>query len=400
MLERLWSILSLQAGYNTTVVLAGTTLLGVGAAVIGSFVLLRKRALVSDAISHATLPGIALGFLVAYAAGLDGGRNLPILLLGAAATGALGVFAVQWIRDHTRLPEDTAIGTVLSVFFGAGMVLLSHIQTLPGGSRAGLGSFLLGQTAALSQSEAWLIGLSASVVILLSLLFFKEFAVLCFDPGFARAQGWPVRGLDLLMMGLLLATVSIGLKTVGLVLIVALLIIPPAAARFWTHRLAGMVLVAGIFGGAAGYLGAALSALFPRLPAGGIIVLAAGGLFAVSLLVAPRRGIVAGGFRQLAFRLAAIERHALLTLAAGGRPAGLGGVLLRLRGQVDGSGRVTARGTVAMRVAARNQALWLRYLEDFPQDALAREDWGRAPIDRALPRDLVAELERRAGATG
>ena len=136
-LAEVLSVLTFQAGYNTAIVLLGAALLGAGAGVIGVFVLLRRRALVSDAISHATLPGVALGFLAATMLGFDG-RSLPILLIGAGLSGAFGVVAVQWIRDHTRLPEDAAIGTVLSVFFGAGVVLLSYIQTLSVAGQAGL----------------------------------------------------------------------------------------------------------------------------------------------------------------------------------------------------------------------------------------------------------------------
>ncbi len=257
------SVLTFQAGYNTAIVLLGAALLGAGAGVIGVFVLLRRRALVSDAISHATLPGVALGFLAATFLGFDG-RSLPILLIGAGLSGAFGVVAVQWIRNHTRLPEDAAIGTVLSVFFGAGVVLLSYIQTLSVAGQAGLDGFLIGQAAAMSRGDAELIGIAAAIVTVLSLLFFKEFGLVCFDPDFAAARGWRVGRIDLLIMGLLLAIVTIGLKTVGLILIIALVIIPPVAARFWTERLGAMVAIAGAFGALSGHLGAAASALLPK----------------------------------------------------------------------------------------------------------------------------------------
>ena len=209
---------------------------------------------------------------------------------------------MQWIRDYTRLPEDAAIGTVLSVFFGAGIVLLSHIQTLNVGGQAGLEGFLIGQAAAMSRGDAELIGAASAIVTLLSLAFFKEFGLVCFDPGFAAARGWRVARIDLLMLGLLLAIVTIGLKTVGLILIIALVIIPPVAARFWTDRLGAMVAIAGLFGGLSGYLGAAGSALLPNLPAGGVIVLTAGALFLASLLLAPARGLIAGAVQAPALQ--------------------------------------------------------------------------------------------------
>lgn len=297
MVREALEILTFGGGYNTSVVLLGAGLLGTGAGVIGALTLLRKRALISDAISHATLPGVALGFLVSLALTGDG-RHLGILLAGAAMSGALGVLLVQWIKTHTRLSEDTAIGTVLSLFFGLGIVLLSYIQTLETGGQAGLNSFLLGSTAAMSQGEAQLIGLGALGVTVLAGLLFKEFGLVCFDPDYAGALGWPVARLDLALLGLLLAIVAIGLKTVGLILIIALVIIPPAAARFWTERLGRMVVLAGIFGGLSAYLGAALSALVPRLPSGGIIVLTGGVLFTLSLLLGPARGLLPVAWRR------------------------------------------------------------------------------------------------------
>ena len=180
-------------------------------------------------------------------------------MTGAALTGAAGIVAVQWIRDHTRLPEDTAIGTVLSVFFGLGIVLLSHIQTLQAAGQAGLNSFLLGSTAALTAGEAQLIAVASAIAVAVALLCMKEFGAVAFDEGFAAAQGWRVSRIDLLMLGLLLAIVAIGLKTVGLILIIALVIIPPAAARFWTDRLGRMVALSGAFGGLAGWIGGGVS---------------------------------------------------------------------------------------------------------------------------------------------
>ena len=291
-LEEALKVLTFQAGYNTSVVLAGVIALGTGGGVIGVFPFLRKRAMISDAISHATLPGIALAFMAGVALG-GTGRNLALLMAGAALTGAIGILAVQWIRDRTRLAEDAAIGTVLSVFFGLGIVLLSHIQTMETGGQAGLNNFLLGSTAALTAGEAELIAVASGIAIAVALLFLKEFGAVAFDEGFAAAQGWRVARVDLLMLTLLLAIVAIGLKTVGLILIIALVIIPPAAARFWTDRLGCMVVLSGAFGGLSGWIGGSVSALVPDMPAGAVIVLAAAAIFAASLLFAPPRGVIA-----------------------------------------------------------------------------------------------------------
>ncbi len=310
---------TLRAGFNSAVVVAGTACLGIAAGVIGSFMLLRKRAMVSDALSHATLPGIAMAFLVATALGMEG-RSLPVLLTGALFSGVLGVLAIQAISRHTRLPEDAAIGAVLSVFFGVGVVLLSHIQTLATGNQAGLKTFILGQTAAMNRNEAMAIAGLALAALAACVLLFKEFRLLCFDPGFAAGQGWPTVRIDLTLMGLTTLVTVIGLQTVGLILIIALLIVPPAAARFWTEKLWAMLVIAAVLGGISGWLGASLSALVPRLPAGAVIVLVAGALFLFSFLFAPARGVVATAWRQARLRLAYAEQSALTGLLHGRPP--------------------------------------------------------------------------------
>lgn len=389
----LFTILTFQGGYNTSVVLAGVIALGIGGGVIGVFSFLRKRALISDAISHATLPGIAIAFLIGIALG-GTGRNLALLMAGAAATGALGVLCVQWIRDYTRLPEDTAIGTVLSVFFGLGIVLLSHIQTLQAAGQAGLNSFLLGSTAALTAGEAQLIGCASLVAILIALVLLKEFGAVAFDEGFAAAQGWRVARLDLAMIGLLLAIVAIGLKTVGLVLIIALVIIPPAAARFWTERLGRLVILAGAFGGLAGWIGGGLSALLPDMPAGAVIVLAAAAIFMFSLLFAPRRGVIAWGVRRLHLRIRAASVRGLLAMAGGYLPPDkLSYRVVRLRGYIDGDARITESGARAAAEMRRQDRLWQVYRTRHPDAALAFNPLAAGRIEDFMSPDMIAALE-------
>jgi len=279
-LVEVWETLTLRAGFNTNTVILGTTMLGLAAGVIGVFALLRKRSLVTDALSHATLPGIALAYLAALALGVSG-RSLPVLLAGAATSGVLGVLGIQAILRYTRLREDAAIGIVLSVFFGAGVVGMSYIQANAPTQAAGLDAFIYGQTAAMLPRDAALMAGIAALALLASLLLLKEFAVVCFNDSFARATGWPVSAIDLLMMAMVVLVTVAGLQAVGLILVVAMLIIPAVAARLWTDRLWILVLLAGGIGALSGYAGAAVSALLPNKPAGSVIVLTAGaGLYA------------------------------------------------------------------------------------------------------------------------
>lgn len=277
--------------YNTRVVIVGATLLGLAAGLVGTFLLLRKRALLSDAISHATLPGIVLAFIVMSMI-LGNGKNLLGLIAGAAVFSVLGTASVIIIQKYTRLKEDAALGIVLSVYFGFGIALMGLATRMETGNAAGLSSFIYGKTASMLFFDAMLIAVTALGTIIFCILFFKEFALLCFDENYAAAQGWPVTRLDFLMMGLVVAVTVIGLQAVGLILVVALLIIPAAAARFWTFRLRHMLWLSGVFGALSGMLGSGISALMANLPAGAVIVLTASAIFLFSMTFGSARGIM------------------------------------------------------------------------------------------------------------
>jgi manganese/zinc/iron transport system permease protein len=290
-LHPLVSILLLQAGYNTVVVMLGAAALGAATGIVGVFAMLRRRALVADAVAHATLPGVALGFITAVSLGFSG-RSLPFLMAGAAITAVLAALAIQWISNRTRLTEDTAIASVLAVFFALGIVLLTVIQTLKTGGQAGLDIYLLGATAGMLREEAiTLVGFSLIVALIVAALF-KELTLISFDTDYARAHGFPVRFLDLAILGLVLAVVVIGLRVVGLVLIVALLIIPPAAARFWSDHAGRMTLVSSAIGAFSAYFGAAISAISPDTPTGAVIVLVAFVILLLSIFFGAARGLL------------------------------------------------------------------------------------------------------------
>lgn len=287
-LQQLLDVVLLK-DYNTRLVVPATMLLGVSSGLVGSFLLLRKRSLMGDVLSHATLPGIAIAFAVA-SLHFDSGKELLPLLVGATLSGLAGVGVMLAIRHTTRLNDDVAMGFVLSVFFGTGIAILRMVQTLPDAS--GLESFIYGKVASMVASDFRIIAFVAAFTILSTLLLFKEFTLLCFDETFARAEGWPVLLLDVLLLALVTAVTVIGLQAVGLILVIAFLIIPAAAARFWTHRLSVMLLLSAFIGGLSGWLGASLSALFSNFPAGAIIVLSGAALFLVSMLVGRERGVI------------------------------------------------------------------------------------------------------------
>lgn len=389
------SALFLQAGYNTTLVSIGAAILGGSAGAIGTFVLLRKRSLVSDAISHATLPGLAAAFIIM--AWLTGdGRWVAGLMIGAALSASIGLFLVEWITRRTRLTEDAAIGTVLSVFFGLGIVLLTVIQTLETGRQAGISGYLVGSTAGMLRSEAETIAIAAFLTGLAIFLLRRPFTLVCFDQEYAAVRGINVRATDLAMMGLLLAVTVIGLKVAGLVLIVALTIIPPVAARFWTDRPEPMVVIAAVIGAAAAYLGAVISSIDRGLPTGALIVLMAFALFVASLILSPRRGLLAGAIQRLTFRAQVHERQGLMALARS-EPIYDAFTLkvLRRKGYIRRDGVATLEGRGAAAEAVHDEARWALYRRLHPEEAAGTTHQGVSPIKAVLPPDLVADLDQR-----
>lgn len=387
--------LTFQLGYNATLVTLGAMLLGVAAGVTGTFLFLRKRALVSDAIAHATLPGVGLAFILMTAVGLDG-RWLPGLLLGSAVSAFLGLLSVQWLVSRTRLTEDAAIGAVLSVYFAFGIVVLTVIQTLPTGGQAGLEGFLLGSTAGMIFADAALIAVGGAVVVALVILFRRPMTLLSFDPQYAEARGMPSGRIDLIMMALVLGVTVVGLKIVGLIMIVALLIIPSVTARFWSDRADRVVLIAGGLGGLSAWIGAALSASAPDLPTGPLIVLTAFALFAASMILAPARGLVSTYAGHRRFQRGVHIRQGLLSLAQGlpiYEPLTLR--LLKAEGLARPDGVPTETGRARAARAQWDEKRWeiARGTPEF-ELAAARYD-GLTRLEDVLTPDQIAEIDAR-----
>ncbi|MBV7394235.1 metal ABC transporter permease [Mameliella sediminis] len=389
--------LLLQAGYNAALVAVGATLLGFAAGAAGTFLFLRKRALVSDAVAHATLPGVGLAFIVMVALGGDG-RNLLGLLAGSAVTAGLGLLAVEWMTRRTRLSEDAAIGAVLSVFFGLGIVVLTVIQTMSSGRQAGLESFLLGSTAGMLFQDAVVIAVGGSLAVLATWVMRRPMTLVAFDAEYAAASGVNVAAIDRLMMALVMAVTVIGLKIVGLILIVALLIIPPVTARFWTERSQQVVWYAGGLGGVAGYLGAALSASAPDLPTGPIIVLVSAVLFLLSLFLAPARGVAAALFRHRRFQHKVHRRQGLLALS---RQEPIHDELtlrvLRAENLIRPDGVATDTGRAQAAKIARDERRWDVAREIHQDTGLTGRYDGLTPIEEVFAPDEIAEFDRRIG---
>ncbi len=276
--------------YTLRTITLGTAVLGAICGMLGSFAVLRKQSLLGDAISHAALPGIAVAFLI------TGAKDSNILLLGALVSGLLGVFWIKGITTKTHLKTDTALGLILSLFFGLGMLLLTYIQKQPNANQAGLDTYLFGQAATLVESDVILMSIVTGISLVILLLFWKEFKLLLFDKNYAITLGFNTKLIDGLISFFIVLAIVIGLQTVGVVLMSAMLLAPAAAARQWTNKLSTMVFIAAIFGAISGIVGTGISASQNNLSTGPVIVLVAAVFVAVSFIFSPDRGIL---FKQL-----------------------------------------------------------------------------------------------------
>ncbi|MFC4401922.1 metal ABC transporter permease [Gracilibacillus xinjiangensis] len=271
-------LIMLWSSPNFRWVALGSLLLGFSAGVVGCFVLLKKQSLISDGMAHATLPGVALMYILFQS------KSLPVLLIGATITSLIATFSIQYIEKKTKLKSDAAIGVILSVFFGFGIVLLTFIQQNMTGNQAGIHSFIFGQAASIIRSDVLTIAIVTILVLGITFICFREFKFTTFDYAYSKGVGIPVTFINGLLFSLVVGVIIIGIQMVGVVLIVALLIIPALAARYWTEQLLRMVMISGIFGAFSGLIGTLFSTIYYKLPTGPMIVLAATSLFLFSLL--------------------------------------------------------------------------------------------------------------------
>jgi len=421
---QLRSVLFLE-DYNTRVVMLGVALLGAAAGLVGSFTLLRKRALLGDALAHASLPGITVAFMIGTAMGADG-KSLPLLLTGATVGGLMGVALILLLQHYTRLKQDASLGIVLSVFFGAGVAMLGVIQQMETGHAAGLETFIYGKTASMRREDGIIIAVAAIISMLGCGLLFKELKLLCFDQDFAGSRGLPVWLLDTILMSLVVMVTMVGLQAVGLILIVALLVIPAAAARFWTESMARLAGIASMLGLIGGVLGAGASALFPRLPSGALIVLVCSVLFLFSMTLGGKRGVLPRWLRRRRLDAKIARQHLLRGLfeilesdpSADRQHPTQNRVRIedllakrswsasQLNRQIrraqeselvqrkNGSIALTPAGYAEAARLTRQHRLWELYLVHYADVATARVDRDADAIEHVLEPEVVEQLER------
>lgn len=415
---------------NVRWVLIGTLLLGISSGLLGCFAMLRRRSLMGDVLAHTALPGVAVAFMLTQT------KSVLPLLVGAVIAGLVSTACVDVITRYSRIKEDTAQGLVLTVFFGVGVVLLTHIARTGAAGQSGLNRFLFGQAASLIGNDVKVIAVAAVILTVLIVAFFKEFKLLAFDRGFGEGMGINMLALDRLLMLMVVVGVSIGLQAVGVVLMSSLLVTPAAAARYWTDRLEHMLLLAAAFGGVSGIVGTVVSLFGTRLATGPLIVLAATGLFVLSLIFGSRRGLLRKVLHQLRVRdrvarenllrvlyetyeTTGVDRGAegfarhpvpetVLAVRMGLRPRTLrrvvriaerfGWLTVQRAAGDPNVGRLimlTNEGLAEAQQVTRRHRLWEMYLMYEADFAVDHVDRDADDIEHYLPPDVVEELERR-----
>ncbi len=272
--------------YTLRIVMMGSSVLGIVSGVVGCFAVLKKQGLIGDAISHASLPGIAIAFLLISA------KNTFIFMIGALIVGLIAIGLILVIEKYSRIKIDSAMAIILSSFFGFGLVLLTYIQKIPNANQAGFEKFILGQASSLLKSDVYVILIFSAVILLIVSLFWKEIKIMIFDPNFAVSIGISSSFISILLSVLMVTSIIIGLQTVGVILMSALLVAPGVAARQWTNRLSVMVLLAGVFGMFSGLVGTIISALYNNIPTGPSIVMVISVIVLLSVTLAPNRGFL------------------------------------------------------------------------------------------------------------
>ena len=278
--------MTILQSYTTQMVLLGTALLGLASGIAGTFAVLRKESLIGDGLSHAALPGVVIAFL------LTGIKDIEVLIIGAALSSITAAWLITITVENSKIKFDGALATILSAFFGLGMVLLTYVQSLNNAGQAGLSKFIFGQAATILARDVYITSVAALIIIVLTALFWKELKLISFDVEYAKTLQIPVTFTLILYRSLLIMTIIIGIQSVGAILISSLLIAPAVGARQWTNKLGTMCILAGFFGMVSAIGGTIWSTSVQKLPTGPAIIVILSVIVLLSLIFAPNRGIL------------------------------------------------------------------------------------------------------------
>ncbi|NGX38946.1 MAG: Manganese transport system membrane protein MntB [Chlamydiae bacterium] len=372
---------------------------------IGCLVFLQKRSLVGEALSHAAYPGVVLSaFFAAFLLPSSEGGGAALILLGAFVFGMLGLLSIDALEKKLKISSDAALCFVLSIFFGVGVLVASRMQTIfPLGFRK-IQIFLFGQAATMLDHHVILYGFLALLGLAVVVVLFRSLETLYFDPHFAKVVGVKTGKIHLVTYLLLVLAIVIGMRSVGVVLMSAMFIAPPAAARQWTRRLGPFFVVSSLFGLASGFLGNVLSYEIPgwmgqprlSLPTGPMIVLSATFFTLFSLFFAPERGMVTRMIRAAQFRRRCAWENILKALCEN-KPIGTTAHHIRQmqrKGWVnvtDGELSLTEEGKERGEKLVRLHRLWEAYLIFMGQER-ERVHYSAEEMEHILTPEVEKEL--------
>jgi len=292
----------------------GSMLMCLAAALVGVVVFLKKESLIGEALSHAAYPGVITGILIAGIFEVSEEREIALsslVIIGAFLSAVVGLKMIYYLRRHLNIRSDSALCFILSVFFGIGLTLVSEVQFVYPSLYRQAQTYLYGQAATMTDVHIAIYGSLSVAVILVLLLFYKEIQALAFDHSYAKTLGINVKAIDTLVFLLIVLSVVIGIRSVGVVLMSAMLIAPAAAARQYTNKLYWMFILASFFGLLSAFLGNYLSVELTKsiatshrfaLPTGPMIVIVASLICFFSLMLAPERGFLLRMLRIGSFR--------------------------------------------------------------------------------------------------
>lgn len=269
------------------IMLVGTLSLGVVSGALGVFTILRKQALIGDALSHATLPGVVIMFIFTHS------KDIGVLIVGAAISAAVAMFIMRLIKKFTILENDAILALILSSFFGFGRFLISLISRNPEFSQAKLDDFIFGSAATIIERDVKTLLIVSMIVFVLIVLFWRHLKTQTFNPEFYESLGFSNTVIEFMISFMTILVIVSGIRSVGVILMSALLILPGITTRQWSDRLGVNVVLAGLVGGLSALVGTLISVSVKNgLPTGPVIVIVGTTIAIFSILFAPKRGII------------------------------------------------------------------------------------------------------------
>lgn len=388
-------------------------LVGVSCGILGCFVVLRRMALIGDALSHAVLPGAVSAFLLLSVLNIDlqqeTAKAAPILMGGALIAGMITALMVALLGRRARTKEDSAIGIVFTALFAVGVIMIS---AMPRGTHFDLKCYLFGDALSVSRTDLWMLTFVTSLVVVWVAAMYHPLKLVSFDPVVAGAMGMPVRTLHYLFMALLSLTVVAGLTTVGVIMVVAMVVTPASAAYQLTNRFSVMLMISAAIG-AVSAVGGLVVAFIVNVPTGPAMVVVATVIFGVCLLLSPQHGVLAEALRRRRLRThvegedvlkalyhqrgESVGQLASLLRLPGRRIAGLVADLRRqmLLSGPDTALRLTDAGRQRAVEMVRSHRLWESYLAD--EANMSPEDVHEEAERLEHAHELADEVDRSLG---